>query len=125
MQAYFSVSATKVTCDHFAVGAPHSSLSCFQQFSSGLRLAARRQFLMKLLGGQSKSPLWRYCCWFFFFYERGLVDGYSARIVWCLSAFCTRRDLWPCLVLKNFQDSSSHRIFDRMHEVLNIIENKN
>jgi len=26
---------------------------------------------------------------------------------------------------KNFQDSASHRIFKRMHEVLNIDENKN
>ena len=30
-----------------------------------------------------------------------------------------------CLVRKNFQDFSSHRIFDRMHEALNIDENKN
>ena len=34
----------------------------------------------------------------------------------------------PCLVpkiLQNFSDSPSHRIFKRMHEVLNIDENKN
>jgi len=31
----------------------------------------------------------------------------------------------PCLVLKIFQDSSSHRIFGRMHGALNIDENKN
>jgi len=31
----------------------------------------------------------------------------------------------PCLVRKNFQDSPSHRIFGRMHEALNIDENKN
>ena len=30
-----------------------------------------------------------------------------------------------CLVRKKFQDSLSHRIFGRMHEVLNIDENKN
>ena len=29
------------------------------------------------------------------------------------------------LVRKNFQDSPSHRIFGRMHEALNICENKN
>jgi len=33
--------------------------------------------------------------------------------------------LWPCLVRKIFQDSPSHRIFGRMHEVLNIDKNKN
>jgi hypothetical protein len=33
--------------------------------------------------------------------------------------------LRPCLVSKNFQDSSSHQIFGRMHEALNIDENKN
>jgi len=33
--------------------------------------------------------------------------------------------LRPCLVRKNFQDSPSHRIFGRMHGVLNIDENKN
>jgi hypothetical protein len=33
--------------------------------------------------------------------------------------------LRPCLVRKNFQDSSSYRIFGRMHEVLNIDKNKN
>ena len=33
--------------------------------------------------------------------------------------------LWPCLVNKNFQDSSSHRIFGRMYRALNIDENKN
>ena len=31
----------------------------------------------------------------------------------------------PCLVLKNFQDFSSHRILRHMHGVLNIHENKN
>ena len=31
----------------------------------------------------------------------------------------------PCLVRKNFQDSPSHRIFGRMHGVLNIDKNKN
>jgi len=30
-----------------------------------------------------------------------------------------------CLVRKNFQDSLSHQIFSRMHEVLNIDKNKN
>jgi len=33
--------------------------------------------------------------------------------------------LMPCLVAKNFQDSSSHRILRHMHEVLNIHKNKN
>jgi len=28
-------------------------------------------------------------------------------------------------ILQNFSDSPSHRIFKRMHEVLNIDENKN
>jgi len=31
----------------------------------------------------------------------------------------------PRLVRKNFQDSPSHRIFGRMHGVLNIDKNKN
>jgi hypothetical protein len=31
----------------------------------------------------------------------------------------------PCLVRKNFQDSPSHRIFGRMHGVLNKDNNKN
>jgi len=34
-------------------------------------------------------------------------------------------ELRPCLVRKNFQDSPSHRIFDRMHGALNIDKNKN
>ena len=33
--------------------------------------------------------------------------------------------LTPCLVSKNFQNSSSHRIFIHMHEALNVDENKN
>ena len=33
--------------------------------------------------------------------------------------------LRPCLIRKNFQDSPSHRIFGRIHEALNIDENKN
>ena len=31
----------------------------------------------------------------------------------------------PCLVLKNFQDFPSHRIFGHMHEVLNIVLKNN
>ena len=33
-------------------------------------------------------------------------------------------EYWSCLVHKNFQDSSSHRIFGRMHGALNIGKNK-
>jgi len=39
--------------------------------------------------------------------------------------YITLTNLRPGLVRKNFQDSTSHRIFGRMHRVLNIDENKN
>jgi hypothetical protein len=42
---------TKATCDHFAAGAGAPSL---------LFSARPQSFLMKLLGRESKSPLWHY-----------------------------------------------------------------
>jgi len=42
-----------------------------------------------------------------------------------LESFLVFGKLRLCLVRKNFQDSPSHRIFDRMHGALNKDENKN
>jgi len=49
----------------------------------------------------------------------GRVNVHAMDIILCLLF------VRPCLVRKKFQDSSSHRIFGRMHGALNIDENKN
>ena len=56
----------------------------------------------------------------------GRADSTSASCVTCRRwASAAHIIASQVLVLKNFQNSVSHRIFDRMHGTLNIDENKN
>jgi len=55
------------------------------------------------------------------------IYNHKVTMAWSKGIECARHEVVgfrACLVRKNFQDSSSHRIFGRMHEALNIDENK-